>query len=198
MIHNNLSETQQYRRAIYHELGHWLMGRHVGFDVGSIKVGRSNFGVFGNSEVHPIPKTKLDSANAIYGHLFDRVSILCAGVISDIIWHKKYEPEIDEENDDNYFYSNGVMDKTGITDKGKIIELLFVMNGIINAPVQDETLLEKQMGEIQNEAWDRALNFLRDNKTLASMGDELINQFQESQMKEFEKTYLIHLQEKLS
>ncbi|UZX64335.1 hypothetical protein ND440_11780 [Yersinia ruckeri] len=198
MIHNNLSDTQQYRRAIYHELGHWLMGRHVGFDVGSIIIGKSNFGVFGNSEVKPIPKTKLESADAIYKHLFDRVCILCAGVISDIIWHKIYESEIDEKNDDDYFYSNGVMDSTGITDKGKIIELLFVMNGIVNAPVQDKTLLEKQMGEIQNKAWDRALKFLRNNQNLVSMGDELINQFQESQTKEFEKKYLIHLQENLS
>jgi len=198
MIHNNLSDIQQYRRAIYHELGHWLMGRHVGFDVGSIKIGKSNFGVFGNSEVKPIPRTKLESANAIYEHLFDRVCILCAGVISDIIWHKKYEPKIDEENDDDYFYSNGVMDKTGITDKGKIIELLFVMNGIVNTPVQDKAILEKQMDEIQDKAWDRALKFLLNNQNLVSMGDELINQFQESQTKEFEKTYLIHLQMKLS
>lgn len=195
MIHNNLSTDDQCKRAIYHELGHWLMGRKVGFDVGSIRIGQSSFGVYGNSDVKPIPKTKFVSTNAIYNHLFDRVCILLAGVIADIIWHKKYQPEIDKNNDTNYFYENGVMDETAITDKGKIDELLFIMNGIVNTPVQDEKLLESQMAAIQKDAWEESLGFLLNNKDLKFMGSELIKQFEESNTKQFENEYLIQLQE---
>ena len=195
MIHNNLSIDKQYKRAIYHELGHWLMGRKVGFDVGSIIIGQSNFGVYGNSEVKPVPKTKFDSTNAIYDHLFNRVCVLNAGVIVDIIWHKKYEPEIDKNNETKYFFENGVMDKTAITDKGKINELLFIMNGIVNTPTQDEKTLENQMNEIQKEAWNYSLDFLLSNKDLEFMGSELIKQFEESQTEQFANEYLIQLQE---
>jgi len=195
MIHNNLSIDKQYKRAIYHELGHWLMGRKVGFDIGSIIIGQSNFGVYGNSEVKPVPKTKLDSTDVIYNHLFNRVCVLIAGVISDVIWHKEYEPEIYKKNETKYFYENGVMDKTAITDKGKIIELLFIMNGIVNTPAQDEKTLENQINEIQNEAWNYSLEFLRNNKDLEFMGSILIKQFEGSQTKHFANEYLIQLQE---
>ncbi|PRD15410.1 hypothetical protein [Pantoea coffeiphila] len=195
MIHNNLSIENQYKRAIYHELGHWLVGREVGFDVGNITIGESYFGVYGNSEVKPIPKTKLTSANAVYDHLFNRVCVLLAGVIADVIWHKKYEPDIDKENDIEYFYTNGVMDKTAITDKGKINELLFIMNGIANTPTQDEKSLEDQMAKIQSEAWSRSLNLLNKNKYLELTGKELIREFEDSQMNEFTNEYLIQLQE---
>lgn len=196
MIHNHLSIDKQHKRAIYHELGHWLVGRKVGFDVGSILIGQSDFGVYGSSEINPFPKTKLDSVNDIYNHLFNRVCVLIAGVIADIIWHEKYEPEIEKENETKYFYENGVMDKTAITDKGKITELLFIMNGIVNDPSQDEETLENQMNEIQKEAWEYSLEFLRDNKDLGFMGGELIKQFEESQTKRFTKENLIQLQEK--
>lgn len=196
MVHNKLSPDKQFKRAIYHELGHWLMGRKVGFDVGSIRIGISNFGVYGNSDIKPIPKKKLDSADAIYEHLFNRVCILIAGVIADIIWHEKYEPVIEKSNDTKYFYDNGVMDKTAISDKGKITELLFVMNGIVNNPVQDEKLLEEKMNEIQRNAWDISLEFLIKNEDLEFMGSELIKQFEESETKQFTNEYLIQLQEK--
>jgi hypothetical protein len=195
MIHNQLNNDKQCKRVIYHELGHWLMGRKVGYDVGSIKIGQSKIGVYGNSEVKPIPKTKLDSTDAIYEHLFNRVCILTAGVIADIIWHKKYEPEIDKENNTEFFYENGVMDITALSDKGKILELLFIMNGIVNTPVQDEKSLEEQMAAIQNKAWDTSKEFLVKNKDLEFMGSELIKQFEESHTQEFTNEYLIQLLE---
>lgn len=198
MIHNHLNIYQQSKRAIYHELGHWLMGRHVGFDVGNIIIGDSNSMVFGSSDIKPIPKTKLESADAIYNHLFDRVRILCAGVIADILWHETYDPKISNENDAGYFFDNGIMDKTGITDKGKITELLFVMNGIRNAPTQDFTMLEAQLEEIQRNAWDSAREFLNDNVDLVQMGSELMNQFDTYKRKTFEKEYLIQLQENVT
>lgn len=195
MIHNHLDAEKQCKRAMYHELGHWLMGRNVGFDVGSITIEKSNFGVYGNSEINPSPKTKLDSTNAIYEHLFNRVCILNAGVIADILWHKKYEPEIDSKNDTCFFYNNGVMDKTAITDKGKIEELLPIMNGIVNTPAQDEKLLKEQMDAIQKQAWDTSLRFLQNNKDLEFMGNELIKEFEKLGKQQFTTEYLIKLQE---
>ncbi|MEG3133077.1 hypothetical protein SC206_05820 [Rouxiella sp. T17] len=195
MIHNTLSTDKQCKRAIYHELGHWLMGRNVGFDVGKIIIGTSHVGVYGNSAINPSPKTKLDSTNAIYEHLFNRVCILNAGVIADILWHKKYELEIDSKNDTSFFYNNGVMDKTAITDKGKIEELLPIMNGIVNTPAQDEKLLKKQMDAIQGKAWDSSLSFLQNNKDLEFMGSELIKEFGEFGKQHFTTEYLIKLQE---
>lgn len=170
-------------------------GRKVGFDVGCIIIGKSNFGVYGNSEVRPIPKTKLDSTDAIYNYLFNRICVPVAGVIADILWHKKYEPEIDKENETNYFYANGVMDKTAITDKGKINELLFIINGIVNTPQQDEKTLENNMNKIQEDAWNDSVEFLVNNKDLELMGNELIKQFEESQTEKFSSEYLIQLQE---
>lgn len=195
MIHNHLDTEKQCKRALYHELGHCLMGRIVGFDVGSIKIGISNVGVYGNSEINPSPKTKFDSTNAIYEHLFNRACILNAGVISDILWHKKYEPKIDSENDTCFFYNNGVMDKAALTDKGKIEELLPIINGIVNTPAQDEKLLKEQIDSIQKQAWDTSLGFLQNNKDLELMGSELIKEFEELDKQQFTSEYLIKLQE---
>lgn len=56
MIQNHLDPEKQCKRAMYHELGHWLMGRNVGFDVRNITIEISNFGVYGNLEINPSPK----------------------------------------------------------------------------------------------------------------------------------------------
>lgn len=191
MITKNLNFTDSVRRIIHHELGHWLMSRHVGFDTGEIKIGMlANGTPYGHATVYPTPKGQLIQAIDIYKHLLDRVAVLCAGVIADIEWHKRYSSSDYDSDDTEYLYANGVMDATGLSDRGKIEELLYVMNGIKNQPSQDSEEIMNQRHEIRTEAWIKASEFIDDNPILFGMGEVLVEGYFGNKIRTFENSYL--------
>lgn len=191
MITKNLNFADTVRRIIHHELGHWLMSRHVGFDTGDIKIGRLvNGTAYGHSTVYPTPKNQLVQVVDIYEHLMNRTAVLCAGVIADIEWHKRYASFNYDADDTEYLYVNGVMDATGLSDSGKIDELLYVMNGIKNPPSQDSEEIMNQHLEIRTEAWIKASEFIDNNPILFGMGEILINDYVYNRIKTFKNSHL--------
>ncbi|MEI7336694.1 hypothetical protein [Pectobacterium carotovorum] len=154
MLNKNLDLQDQIERTIHHELGHWLMSRHVGFDVGEIAISMNNNSqLCGHATVHPVPIKQLSNVNDIYNHILNRVSVLCAGVIADIEWHKKFASSNYEQADTEHLYANGIMDETGLSDRGKIEEHLFIMNSIKNFPSHDPEENSKQRNQILSEVY---------------------------------------------
>lgn len=191
MITKNLNFPDTVRRIIHHELGHWLMSRHVGFDTGEIKIGMlANRTPYGHATVYPTPKSQLVQSIDIYDHLLNRTAVLCAGVIADIEWHKRYSSSDYDSEDTQYLYENGVMDATALSDRGKIEELLYVMNGIKNPPSQDSEEIMNQHHEIRTEAWMKASEFIDDNPILFGMGEILVKGYFENNIRTFENSYL--------
>ncbi|SNY61386.1 hypothetical protein SAMN02744775_00558 [Enterobacter sp. CC120223-11] len=191
MIIKNLNFADTVRRIIHHELGHWLMSRHVGFDTGEINIGMlANHKPYGQAIVYPSPKSQLAQAVDIYDHLLSRTAVLCAGVIADIGWHKRYASSDYDSDDTEYLYANGVMDATGLSDSGKIEELLYVMNGIKNPPSQDSEEIMNQRHKIRTEAWLKASEFIDENPILFGMGEILIKDYFENAIRTFQKCYL--------
>lgn len=195
MIHKNLSRRQVVERIIHHELGHWFMSRYLEFGVGGIKIGQNESGqLFGSATVYPLPKIKLTTSSEVYDHLMKRICVLCAGVISDIEWHRKFASKDYEQADTEYLYSKGLMDETGLSDKGKIEELLYIMNNIVNEPCDDIDVRETQLNEIFSYAWSKTAKFIEGNDKLFAMGDKMIMLYFNSGIREFDYDMLVELE----
>ncbi|MEE5062628.1 hypothetical protein V2J97_01125 [Pseudomonas alliivorans] len=139
-----LSDQQDVRRVIHHELGHWLMAREVGFDIGAISVDTYRGKAGGAAKVFPRAQTQLKNAAAVDEYLTKRIMVLCAGVRTEIEWYHR-DPTIPfsrEYIDD--VYENGVIDTSGLTDKGKIDELLVILAGIRFTAATDNRALSIQ------------------------------------------------------
>ncbi|ATN12542.1 hypothetical protein CRN80_24155 [Pseudomonas sp. FDAARGOS_380] len=133
-----LSEQQDVRRVIHHELGHWLMAREVGFKIGGVCVDTYRGKAAGAATVFPKPSNKLVSAQAVEEYLTNRIMVLCAGVIAEIEWYVKNTLNFKTENV-NDVYENGVIDTSGLTDKGRIDELMIILTGIRTEPTAIKT-----------------------------------------------------------
>ena len=116
-------------RVIHHELGHWLMAREMGFNVGQIFIKRKSGEAYGHSTVYPSASRRLDTAEAVDDYLSKRIRVLLAGVIVEIEWYKKmFGNELGKQFD--RIYENPVIDRSGISDKGKAEELIAILVGI--------------------------------------------------------------------
>lgn len=121
---------QDNNRVIHHELGHWLMAREMGFEVGKIVINSSRGKASGYAKVFPRASSQLDTAEAVDDYLSRRVRVLLAGVIVEIAWYKKTFGESLSDKDLKGIYENAVIDRSGIGDKGKAEELLAILAGI--------------------------------------------------------------------
>ncbi|WP_159513899.1 MULTISPECIES: hypothetical protein [Enterobacter] len=193
-----LTPQQNIERVLFHELGHWIMSRHIGFDVGEIKLTTNNYTqVHGSSTVHPHPVKKLQTIQDVDEHIIDRMSILCAGVLADLVWHELFlKIEIKQEHVEKIF-EDGIMDNTGLNDKRKIEELVHIINGIRNAPSSDGKCLEAQFNLIVAEAWNKAKEVINENnEKLKNMAQSLIATSTGRNSYVFPKEYLTYLESK--
>lgn len=203
MLNTNLTRKEELERIAHHELGHWLMSKELGFPVGNIRVAHDNHGTpYGSSRVYPFPKKKLETVEDVNEHLLNRICVLFAGVISDIAWHKKFHSHNFNQADIEYLLNHGPLDETGLSDKGKIEELMYVVNGIVNFPVEIvegfEEKIKNQQKDILNKAWVKSSNFIENNEDLFKMGKALIEKIIKNNKTEFEMTYLLGLQKEVA
>ncbi len=159
-------------RVIHHELGHWLMAREMGFSVGQIFIERKSGKASGHATVYPTAPSRLDTAEAVDDYLSRRIRVLLAGVIVEIEWYKKtFGKDLGEELD--RIYENGVIDHSGINDKGKAEELLVILAGIRKEPTAKYHDLSYQTRalfvEIYREAKQLVGRFLEKLFTLADL-----------------------------
>lgn len=143
-------------RVIHHELGHWLMARELGFTAGQIFLKRINGKASGYAKVYPRAAIRLDSAELVESYLENRIMVLLSGVIAEIEWYKKIFGEDEDSDYATRIYNNGVIDHSGLGDRGKAEELLVVLAGIKNDPTAKYTDLTTQIRTIFVELYEKA------------------------------------------
>lgn len=142
----------QLNTTLHHELGHWLVARHFGFRTGEVCVRFNGQQILGTSYIEPYSPVQLKSAEEVYSHILNRVVVLCAGVAAEIATHgpNPGQAVIDRA------YTKGVMDASGLTDRGKVEELMFVLLSINHEPSSDGSVNNERSQEIFGEAFGRA------------------------------------------
>jgi len=150
-----LSEQQDVRRVIHHELGHWLMAREVGFKTGGVYVDTYRGKAAGAATVFPKAANQLVTALAVEEYLTKRVMVLCAGVLAEIEWYAKNTPNFEEEQV-NDVYENGVIDTSGLTDKGRIDELMIILAGIRKKPTAKQAETDQNQRDLFSEVYGKA------------------------------------------
>jgi len=138
---------------IYHELGHWVVARELGFEVGKIEVQHSYPRFKGSSEVFLNPTICDIFSVAIY--IKHRVSVLLAGVASQTVFND--ESSISDENIKNNLSE---YDKT---DQIKINELLTILVSIEHGSVEPKNK-EFFENKIRRECWEKVIQIIKKEK----------------------------------
>ncbi|MEE4634124.1 hypothetical protein V2K98_11385 [Pseudomonas alliivorans] len=143
---------RQLNTTLHHELGHWLVARHFNFNVGQVSVRCDGRQLFGTSHIEPYSPVQLKSAESVYAHVFNRMVVLCAGVVADIATRG---PNASQTVIDNA-YTKGVMDATGLNDRGKVDELMYILLSIKHEPSSDAVVINDRAQLVFGEAYGRA------------------------------------------
>ena len=150
-----LNEQQDVKRVIHHELGHWLMAREVGFKTGGVYVDTYRGKAAGAATVFPKAANQLVTALAVEEYLTKRIMVLCAGVLAEIEWYAKNIPNFEEEQV-NDVYENGVIDTSGLTDKGRIDELMIILAGIRSEPTTKKAEEDQNQRDLFVDVYEKA------------------------------------------
>ncbi|WP_434120338.1 hypothetical protein [Pseudomonas fortuita] len=152
------SIRNQLRTTLHHELGHWLVARHFGFKAGEVSVRLEDQQVLGTSLIEPYAPVQLADTKQVRSNIFNRMVVLCAGVVADIA---SRGPEVSQAVIDDAF-NKGVMDETGLTDRGKVEELLFILVSIDHEASSDTDVNEDRSQKIFGEAYGRAQELIKE------------------------------------
>ena len=151
---------RELNRTIHHELGHWLVAQHVGFKVGKISVENTHNGMIGSSHIEPYAKRQLTDPKSIAEHIFNRIVVLCAGVAAEIQWKANELGRLLNVRESTRVYDHGVMDETGLNDKGKIHELSYILISLQHPPTDDMSLIAQRASDLFADAFGQAYEIL--------------------------------------
>lgn len=108
--------------TIRHELGHWLVADALGFRVGEISICRPVSGrLLGSATCFPHVRL-YGKTRRILKHCENRISVLFAGVVSEIIFDK-------DQTEDR---STQLLETAGADDYSKIKEIIYLDASIRN------------------------------------------------------------------
>lgn len=152
------SIRNQLRTTLHHELGHWLVARHFGFKAGEVSVRLEDQQVLGTSLIEPYAPVPLADTKQVRSHIFNRMVVLCAGVVADI---QSRGPRVSQAVIDNVF-NEGVMDETGLNDRGKVEELMFILVSIDHEASSDTDVNDSRSQKIFSEAFGQADELIKE------------------------------------
>ena len=145
------------REIIGHELGHWVSAKHLGLNVGAIKI-KIDTGARGQP-FHSAATTifiecNLNSVDDVYRHVANRISILFSGVLSQFIF----------TNQDNTTTAKDLLQTYGQDDESKIYELLHIARGVkfSGKMSKDNEICQKK--QISDECWSKSLEIVEKRK----------------------------------
>lgn len=149
----------EYRsRVIRHELGHWIVARMLGFDVGGITIeilagSHGSLGHQGSAELFPMPAfSKLED---VLRYTEDRIAILSAGVAAQAM----FETGIDAAGID------ALMATDGSVDRSNIQQLLHIARAIAHPDARTRDNELEQINAIADRCWRRACEILETHRT---------------------------------
>ncbi len=140
-------------KVLKHELGHWLVARHLGFDVGDIEItirkleeknkGANQYVQDGSSRV--IPKPMIKTLDDLREYLDKRIQVLYAGVLAQIHGQKLTTEKVGEVI---------ALDAPG--DQKTIEELAILVQGWIREIDTDQTMLNDKTNDFITACWDKS------------------------------------------
>lgn len=141
-------------KVMRHELGHWLMSRHVGFRAGAIEItiyrddqkgGKHQYRQEGSSMVFTAPVVK--NVDDLKEYLENRFQVLYAGIAAQIHGQKMSPEE-----------SGRIMEMDAANDLRIIRELAPMLRGMLYGPEQTSEITEEQIYELTVPIWERTLS----------------------------------------
>ncbi|MFJ7140662.1 hypothetical protein [Pseudomonas protegens] len=158
-------------KVLKHELGHWLIARHLGFTVGDIQItiikldkkksGANQYTHSGSSKVFLEPTLKTFSD--LHNYLDQRIQVLYAGVLA-----QTHGQTLTDEELGNVI----ALDAKG--DQEKIEELSILVRGWIRETDMDTTVLDQKTNEFITESWNKCKASIAElYPTLEKMANEL-------------------------
>jgi hypothetical protein len=156
-------KSDEIKEASYHEAGHWVVARQLGFETGEIKIEiqqrGKDFGHSGSARI--VPRLQIDSIkDSIEKYLRNRIAVLFAGVIAQMKFIEKYKKN--EETSKMLLGSHGA-------DDHKIIkELLCILRGLLHCneePYLDKDKEEeKQNLQLHTECWELSCRIVGEHR----------------------------------
>ncbi|MBS0368910.1 MAG: hypothetical protein JSS57_06905 [Proteobacteria bacterium] len=141
--------------VIKHEVGHWVVAKFLGFRIGDIQIeilsDRRSLWHTATTKIQPEPD--INNLDSLLKYIEDRVCILFAGVISQVL----DKPNTNEETAAN------LLDTCGADDNGKIKDLLFISRGITYSGSILESNKIDHINAIQSQYWKKANELVRKN-----------------------------------
>lgn len=140
-------------KVLTHELGHWLVARHLGFSTGEIEItihlrsenkGVREYYQDGSSMVYPAPVVK--SLDDLKDYLDKRFQVLYAGIAAQTYNKGMTADEIGE-----------AMELDAGSDLRTVRELAPILRGMIYGPETTSEESEKQCSEMLNPSWEKSL-----------------------------------------
>jgi len=140
-------------KVLKHELGHWLVARHLGFAVGDIEIsvhkleekkrGANQYVQNGSSRVIPEPMIK--SFDDLQNYLDKRIQVLYAGVLAQIHGQGLNEQEV-----------GAVIALDAPGDQKTIEELAILVQGWIREDNMDSDTLDEKTNEFITASWEKS------------------------------------------
>lgn len=158
-------------KVLKHELGHWLIARHLGFTVGDIQVtvikldekkrGANQYTHSGSSKVFLEPTLK--TFGDLHSYLDQRIQVLYAGVLAQTHGQTLTDEEL-----------GNVIALDAKEDHEKIEELSILVRGWIREADMDTTILDQKTNEFITESWNKCKASIAElYPTLEKMANEL-------------------------
>jgi hypothetical protein len=140
-------------KVLKHELGHWLVARHLGFAVGDIEIlvwkldekkgGANQYVQDGSSRV--IPEPILKSLDELSDYLDKRIQVLYAGVAAQIHGQRLTEKEVGK-----------IIELDAPGDQKTIEELAILVRGFIRDINTDPVILDEKTNEFITASWEKS------------------------------------------
>lgn len=171
MSPDRLLRFPEYRNGVIrHELGHWVVARSLGFDVGGITIrilggSHGSLGHQGSAQLFPMPA--LSTLEDVLQYTEDRIAILYAGVATQAM----FEKDIDAAGIET------MMATDGMGDRSNIQELLHIARAIAHPVTRTSGNELEQTKEILERCWVRANEILEAHRTrISGMANRLRKQ----------------------
>lgn len=140
-------------KVLKHELGHWLLARHLGFAVGDIEIsvwkcdekkgGANQYVQDGSSRI--IPEPILKSLDDLHDYLDKRIQVLYAGIAAQIHGQRLTEKEV-----------GMVIELDAPGDQKTIEELAILVHGLISDGSTDPVILDDKKNEFITASWEKS------------------------------------------
>lgn len=166
-----LSATQRstLRQIAFHEAGHHIIGRACGFQVGPVRILIAPNLEQGEAEI-TMTRAITDMAG-VRKYLEDRIMSLIAGALGETL----ADGQIDSGK------AGKLLGKTAAQDGAKVREMLFQLRNIIHPQVTILHDPEKQLNELYEGLWVRAIAQLEGKKAaLVALAEALIAMVQQT------------------